>query len=95
MSTWYKTSTYLETIESVEVSKETKTQITIAFKDWHGKTYERSRAKQSGSESFFPTWIEAYNDLTRRVEQDVENAENALAEAHKSALIVQDMRPPA
>lgn len=94
MSTWYKISTYLETIEPVEVERETKKKIFIVYKDWHDKPYTCVRVKISGNDRFFSTWIEAYDELRIRVELGVQYATSALEQAHRDLDKVMKMTPP-
>lgn len=93
-TTWYRTTSYMITIEAVQVESETPKTITTIEEGFTGKPYRRKRVKESHGDKYFPTWAQAYDQLRQRVEREVENAEASLAEANKEAVLVEKMTPP-
>ncbi len=85
----YKVSSYLETIETVEVTRETEASVWIKVGD-----SEARLLKNSSYEKILDTWKEAYNCLFDRCLHRVEAATLRLQEAKEELVDVQNLIPP-
>jgi hypothetical protein len=89
--TWYWTRKYDDSIETVEVVKETPQGIVYLEKTWNGGTRESRSRKVSEYYRFFKTFKEAKNYLIERLENSINSHKESIEEKEKKLLKVRAM----
>lgn len=94
MTTWWKTGSYRQTIEPVEVIRETAQMVVLSTTDYRGRAIERKQAKDGSYENFFATWEAAQAHLLKKAEGAVANARRALEIANSTLGNVKGLKKP-
>lgn len=86
MKTWYRIVSYLNTIQTAEVVKETPQFLFFAS--------GRRHLKSSGSENYYPTWQGAHDALLRRARKKLELKHAETQRAGRDLEVIESMTEP-